>query len=897
MKKIILISSIVFTSLKVNSQVITTIAGSGTTLGDGGLATSALLMSPRGVAIDGAGNIYIAEWNNHKIRKVTASTGIITTIAGTGTAGYNGDNIPATSAELNKPFSVALDAAGNIYIADGYNNRVRKVIVSTGIITTIAGDSIAGYNGDNIAATTAELNRPTSVALDASGNIYIADYNNNRIRELNITTGIITTIAGNGTAGYNGDNIVAITAELNPSFWAFKIASDAIGNIYIDDGGNHRIRKVTASSGIITTIAGIGTSGYNGDSIPATTAEITSPYGITIDAAGNLFIADGTRIRKVDAITNLISTLVNLGSFDLALDGGGKIYGADNQGLIRKVDMSVNKYYNSLDINNVRTPFSPDGYMFWDFISAQFEVPKDSNKHTIFAGAPWIGGIDNGGLLHVAAGTYRQTGSDFFPGPIRDSASNSFGIYNQWNTIWKINKTTIDSFKLWYANHSFDTNYVIPPVILNWPANAAYAYGEGPCLAPYYDYNGDGVYNPADGDYPLIKGDQALFFVYNDNDSAHTETGSPKMKVQFNVMAYAFNNPNDSILDNTIFLNYQILNYSENTYDSTYIGSWTDFDIGDYLDDYVGCDVSRSAYFGYNADSVDPGPTGYGANPPAQSIVFLKGPPINPQDTFYNTQDNIIGNPQGTLPMTNFMYFNNDFSVTGNPQNGAQNYNYLRNIWKDNHHTIYGGTGYDSTGNGINCNYMYPGSSDPLGWGTNNNPQPPWDEYTANDIIGDRRGLGSSGPFTFHPGDVVCVDYAYIFSRADSGGNLASVAKMRSDIDHIRSFYMNDTTLQRCSCSSFNIGIPQHNEQPPTVKVYPNPFNSSTNIVINSLLLKEGKKLSLSVYDLLGNEVNRIDNISTSLIILDRGQLSQGMYFYKLTSGSETLATGKLIVE
>jgi hypothetical protein len=192
---------------------------------------------------------------------------------------------------------------------------------------------------------------------------------------------------------------------------------------------------------------------------------------------------------------------------------------------------------------------------------------------------------------------------------------------------------------------------------------------------------------------------------------------------------------------------------------------------------------------------------------------------------------------------------------------------------------------------------MFPGNSDPYGWGTNGNIQSPWDEITANDPPGDRRGLGSSGPFTFHPGDVICVDYAYIYSRADSGGNLASVAKMRTDIDHIRAFYMNDTSLQRCSCSSFNIGIPKQNEQVSTVKVYPNPFNSSTNIAINSPLLKEEKKLSLIVYDLLGNEVNRIDNISTSLIILDRGQLSQGMYFYKLMNNNEILATGKLMVE
>src|ERR1035437_189761 len=308
--------------------------------------------------------------------------------------------------------------------------------------------------------------------------------------------------------------------------------------------------------------------------------------------------------------------------------------------------------YDSLDINNVSAPFNADGYLFWNFINVGFDVPKGSGKHTVFSCAPWIGGIDNNGLLHVAAQTYRQTGSDFFPGPYRDSVSNSIVLYNKWNNVWKINKTTIDSFKLWYQNHNFDTNYIVPSVIVNWPANRDNAT-EGNCLAPYYDNNGDGQYNPGDGDYPLIKGDQAVFFIFNDNDSAHSETGGLKMKIQINAMAYAFNNPNDSILDNTIFLNYQVFNFSENNYDSMYVGNWTDMDIGNPLDDFVGCDVVRSAYYGYNGDSVD---NVYGSNPPAESVVFLKGPPVNSQDTSYNFKDSVIGNPSGTLPMTDFMY-------------------------------------------------------------------------------------------------------------------------------------------------------------------------------------------------------------------------------------------------
>ena len=551
--------------------------------------------------------------------------------------------------------------------------------------------------------------------------------------------------------------------------------------------------------------------------------------------------------------------------------------------------------YNTLDVNNVSAGFNADGYLFWNFISAQFEVPKGSGKHTIFAGAPWIGGIDNGGLLHLAAGTYRQTGSDFFPGPIRDSALNSITEYNHWNNVWKINKTTIDSFKAWFQSPSSFPNYVIPNVILNWPANPNYSIGEGPCLAPYFDYNGDGTYNPNDGDYPLIKGDQALFYIFNDADSAHTETGSPKMKVEVHAMAYAFNNPADSILDNTIFLNYQIYNLSNNVYDSTCIGNWTDFDIGYPFDDFVGCDVGRSAYFGYNGEAFDPGASGYGANPPAQAVVFLKGPPSNPQDTFFHFQDSIINIPPGTIPMTNFMFYNNDFSVRGNPIGGSQYYNYMKSIWRNGRHAIFGGDGFDSANVGTPNNYMYPDSTDIYGFGMNHIPPPySWNEAEANQLPGDVRGIGSSGPFSFHPGEVVCIDYAYIFSRDTFGGPLQSVAKLKTDIDHIRNFYKNNPDLHVCNCSNYNVGIQKVSDQKVLINVFPNPFSNQTTLTIQGTYHNP----TLFIYNLLGQEVRSILVGANKQLMVNREQLSSGMYFYKLIEeNKEVLGIGKMVIE
>jgi len=306
--------------------IITTIAGNNTVgyAGAGGTATSAQLHSPVSVAVDTSGNIYVVDQWNAVIRKVTISTGILTTIAGTLTPtppsnwGYSGDTGPATSAELDSPYNVALDSSGNLYIADYGNNRIRKVTVATGIIATVAGTGTAGYSGDGGAATSAKINYPDNVAVDVYGNIYIADTANNRIRKVTVATGIITTAAGTGTAGYSGDGAAATSAKIdNP--WG--VAVDGSGNIYIGDEFNYRIRKVTAATGFISTIAGTGVSGYSGDYGPATSAKISAPTGIALDSSGNLYFPDGMRIRKV-TVSGTICTIAGNGTAGYAGNGG-----------------------------------------------------------------------------------------------------------------------------------------------------------------------------------------------------------------------------------------------------------------------------------------------------------------------------------------------------------------------------------------------------------------------------------------------------------------------------------------------------------------------------------------------------------------------------------------------
>jgi trimeric autotransporter adhesin len=303
-----------------STGIITTVAGDGTTVykGDGGLATSAGLYYPNGVAVDASGNIYIADTSNQRVRLVTKSTGIITTVAGDGTIGYKGDGGLATSAGLYTPNDVAVDASGNIYIADTVNSRIRLVTKSTGIITTVAGDESKLYNGDGGLATSASLSTPYRIAVDASGNIYIADSGNHRVRLVTKSTGIITTVAGDGTIGYKGDGGLATSASL---YYPYGVAADASGSIYIADTGNHRIRMVTKSTGIITTVAGDGTLGYEGDGGLATSAGLYAPYGVAVDASGIIYIADTFHhgIRLVNPTASTASLAPSLSPLSLVL--------------------------------------------------------------------------------------------------------------------------------------------------------------------------------------------------------------------------------------------------------------------------------------------------------------------------------------------------------------------------------------------------------------------------------------------------------------------------------------------------------------------------------------------------------------------------------------------------
>ncbi len=355
------------------SGVLSRIAGNGGVAafgGDGGPATAASLYEPMGVAVDNIGNVYIADMSNERIRKVDLS-GTITTVAGIGSSiptigGFSGDGGPATAAELFQPAGVYVNNAGDVYIADADNGRIRRVD-NAGIITTIVGSSGSGWLGDGGPATSAQMNEPASLAFDPAGNMYICDgYGGNRIRKVD-TAGIISTVAGTGSAGYNGDGIAGTSAEINIPR---GVAVDASGNVYIADNVNHRIRMVD-KTGTITTVAGTGAPGFSGDGGLSTLADINSG-NITVDRSGDLIISDlgNDRIRKINTSILAVSALTTTGSVKLYPNPANKILNITCTNKITQLTITdligQTIYTNICSKNNMQVDISalPSGMYF-----------------------------------------------------------------------------------------------------------------------------------------------------------------------------------------------------------------------------------------------------------------------------------------------------------------------------------------------------------------------------------------------------------------------------------------------------------------------------------------------------------------------------------------------------
>jgi len=379
--------------------ITSTVVGGGTTYTEGGFATAAALAGPHSVVVDSSGNVYIADADDNRVRKIVQTTGIITTFAGAGAYGFAGDGGAANAAQVNTPNAVAVDPSGNVYIVDLFNARLRMVN-SSGIINTIVGNGAVNYAGDGGAAQNAQMNGPSAVAVSAAG-AFIADTNNQRIRQIN-SSGIISTVAGNGTPGFGGDGAAAANAQV-----AFPgaVTTDTSGNLYIADTGNQRVREIV--NGTIATVAGNGTAGYSGDGGAATSATLNSPSGLVVDGAGNLYISDFSNnvVRKVSH--GVISTIAGSGLQAYAGDGGRATSAGLNGPLGLALDASGNLYIADSENHSVRI-VTPGGMI------------------STFAGNGNLGDSGDGGLaanaqLATPAGLAIDTSGNVY---ISDSGAN-----------------------------------------------------------------------------------------------------------------------------------------------------------------------------------------------------------------------------------------------------------------------------------------------------------------------------------------------------------------------------------------------------------------------------------------------------------------------------------------
>ncbi len=456
-----------------------------------------------------------------------------------------------------------------------------------------------------------------------------------------------------------------------------------------------------------------------------------------------------------------------------------------------------------LDANDMKVYINSGGDLSWDLLGEpRFEVPKGSGKNCIFAGSPWIGGIDNSGQLRLAGQTYRQTGHDFWPGPVATHYDSAY--FSRYIRVWKANKSEVLAH---IANYN-QPGYTMPVAIAEWPGNGDASNGEAALLAPFVDVNQNGLYEPQVGDYPDFPGDQALYLVYSDLHSPNTETGGEQTGLEIHTLAYVFDALPGEALDQTLFLNHRIVNRLGIEYKELMIGQWTDVDLGNFRDDYLGCDTSLNAYFVYNGDNDDEGLAGYGTRPPAVGFVYLN------------------------QKMDYFRSYVNDFGASGNPTTPTEHYGFLKNYWKDGSIMTYGANGMGGTSP---SRYIFPG--DPL-------DSSGWSEVTASIGPGDRRGIGSTGPFALQAGEEICVDMAIVFARADTGNNLNSVLKLKERIQEVHAFY--DSTSHSCERSSTTAISDIEAENQPFL-LYPNPANRQLFLVL------EEQAESISFYDLNGN--------------------------------------------
>lgn len=541
------------------------------------------------------------------------------------------------------------------------------------------------------------------------------------------------------------------------------------------------------------------------------------------------------------------------------------------------------------DANNISTRVYAAGDLHWNIFTngtAAYEFPKGSGKTLCNASHIWIGGLDGFGNLHVAAQTYRQSGNDFWSGPVSTvGAWSDYNTCQKYDRVWKLNVSDINNFVQNYNNGNVQNgSYTIPNEILTWPVIDTPDQNFR-TNAQFVDVNHNGKYDPRnEGDYPLIKGDQSLFHIFNDYGGLHQASGSTGIGLQINRTVYGYNCASVTQqypeLANTTFYHYKVYNRGENSLQQVYLAAWSDGDIGTKTDDFVGGNPQLGYGFVYNGTNTD---AVYGDKIPAIGTLILKAPLAPLSDGIDNDNDTIVDEIGEQVLTPRVMYYNHYEPIWGNngpmsdPENGYQYYVYMKGIWKDGTPVTCGGTGYGGT---VTAQSVFTGSN-----AINSNCNAGWTEKSVNNTPGNRCLLVSVGPFNINAGDSLEFEYAMIASidTLISSDNIASTIQLEKDVKRIKQFYR--TTNQ--SACFLEVGI-NDNYLDKNIFISPNPVESI--LTVKSNLFKE---YSVSIVDLLGRVVykSESDQITHSC---DLSSLHGGIYLVNVSIDNKII-TKKIV--
>lgn len=507
-------------------------------------------------------------------------------------------------------------------------------------------------------------------------------------------------------------------------------------------------------------------------------------------------------------------------------------------------------YYSNL--NNINAIIQSDGLLFQDVpnSAAGFEVPSSSDQYAIYSSSLWIAGVDvSDSTVYGATRSFGILGDNFTNGPIADEYNAS------WNQrysgrLWVVNKSDINH----HRTHFNDVSYLMKQSISDWPAHGDPSNGETYNMAPYIDVNSNGQYDPSNGDYPCIKGDEAVYIIFN---SDRDTVVSNNLEVEIHLMVYSF--ATNDHLNNTLFLEYKLLNKSNRNLADLWIGNFVDFDLGCYDDDFIGCDTVLDMFYGYNGDNVDEDCRhlhGYGVNPGAIGVISLNS------------------------ELSSFISYQRGSRPNGDPQTVLQHYNLMQGIWRDSNYVVIGGGGYptDTGATSQRTNFMYPG--DPLDttkWSDRNSGIPP----------SDRRGVGSIHFANFPAGASIGFDYAVVYARDTNKDNFGNTAELKAAAGFVRNFY--DT--ENFKCPNFAIGVEEKAKKSIDFNIYPNPARDQLNIVCNNEMIRQ-----VEIIDIRGSVALTQLNPSAGPVSLNTSQISRGMYLVRIST-EQSISSHRVMIE